>query len=100
MRYLRSNTELALACLEYHVDDAMDFVTEVLESYPKFFEEKHMHMLWSAITSQWGLEILKNLDAETVSLARIIVAYGQELIETKKLYQEPDNPHNQQVLCK
>jgi hypothetical protein len=99
LQYLRSVTELALSCLEYHVDYAMDIVAEVLETYPKFFEEKHLHMLWSAITSQWGLEILKKCDAETVSLARIIVAYANELIESKKLYQEPENPHHQQVLC-
>lgn len=77
----------------------MDFVAEVLESYPKYFELKHQQMLWSAITSQWGLDILKNCDPETVSLARIIVAYASELIETKKLYREPENPHHQQVLC-
>ncbi|PVI02736.1 ARM repeat-containing protein [Periconia macrospinosa] len=98
LKYLRSVNELALACLEYHVDEAMEFVAEVLESYPKFFEVQHQHMLWSAITSQWGLDILKNCDPETVSLARIIVAYASELIESKKLYREPDNPHHQQVL--
>jgi len=78
----------------------MEFVAEVLEGYPKFLEEKHLHMLWGVITSQWGLEILKNLDAETVSLARIIVAYGQEFIENKKLLLEPEKAHHQQVLCK
>ena len=93
-------TELALTCLEYHVDDAMELVAEVLENFPKFFETKQQLMLWSAITSQWGLEILKNLDAETVSLSRIIVAYGQLLLESKTLYQEPDNAHHQQVMCK
>ncbi|KAF2678963.1 hypothetical protein K458DRAFT_315514 [Lentithecium fluviatile CBS 122367] len=98
LRHLRSVTELAFSCLEYHVDDAMEFVADVLENYPKFFEEKHLLVLWSAIISEWGQEILVNCDAETVSLARIIVAYGQELVETKKLYQEPDNPHHQQVI--
>ncbi|KAL1608405.1 member of the karyopherin-beta [Paraconiothyrium brasiliense] len=97
LRHLRSVTELSFACLEYHVDDAMEHIANVLEGYPKFFEEKHLHMLWTIITSQWGLDILKNLDAETVSLARIIVGYGTELVETKKLYQEPDHPHHQQV---
>lgn len=99
LRYLRSVTELALTCLEYHVDDAMELVAEVLENFPKFFEPKQQEMLWSAITSQWGLDILKNLDAETVSLARIIVAYGQILLESKVLFIEPDNTHHQQVLC-
>ncbi|KAJ4302934.1 member of the karyopherin-beta [Kalmusia sp. IMI 367209] len=98
LQYLRSTCELAMSCLEYHVDDAMGFIADVLEGYPKFFEENHLHILWSAITSQWGLEILKTLDAETVALARIIVAYGTQLVETKKLYQEPDNAHHQQVL--
>ena len=93
-------TELALACLEYHVDDAMELIAEVLENFPKFFEEKQQGLLWSAVTSQWGLEILKNLDAETVSLARIIVAYGQILLEAKSLYQDPDSAHHQQVMCK
>jgi hypothetical protein len=78
----------------------MEHIATILEGYPKFFEEKHLHMLWDIITSQWGLDILKDLDAETVSLARIIVAYGSELVETKKLYQEPDNLHHQQVSCK
>lgn len=78
----------------------MEVIAEVLESYPSFFEPKHQEMLWSVVTGQWGLEILKTLDAETVSLARIIVAYGQELIESKKLYQQPENPHHQQVLCR
>lgn len=78
----------------------MEFIADVLEGYPKFFEEKHLHLLWSAITSQWGLDILKTLDAETVALARIIVGYGTELVETKKLYQEPDNAYHRQVLCK
>jgi hypothetical protein len=92
--------ELAFSCLEYHVDDAMEFVADVLEGYPKFFEEKHLIVLWTAITSPWGHEILQNCDAETVSLARIIVAYGQELTETKRIFQEPDSPHHQQVICK
>jgi hypothetical protein len=78
----------------------MELVAEVLENYPKFFEENHREMLWSAITSPWGMEILKNLDAETVALARIIVAYGQILLESRKLYQEPDSPHHLEVICK
>lgn len=100
LQYLRSVTELALTCLEYHVDDAMELVAEVLENFPKFFEKKQQEMLWSAITSQWGLDILKNLDAETVSLARIIVAYGQILLESRILFTEPSNGHHQQVMCK
>ncbi|KAF2008848.1 ARM repeat-containing protein [Aaosphaeria arxii CBS 175.79] len=98
MQYLRSVSELALSCLEYHVDDAMETVAEILENYPKFFETKHLNLLWSAIMSPWGIEILKNLDAETVSLARIIVAYGQILLESKKLFQEHENEHHQQVM--
>ena len=100
LQYLRSVTELALTCLEYHVDDAMELVAEVLENFPKFFEKKQQEMLWSAITSQWGLDILKNLDAETVSLARIVVAYGQILLESRILFIEPGNGHHQQVMCK
>lgn len=100
LRYLRSVNELALTCLEYHVDDAMELIAGVLEEYPRFFEENHREMLWSAITSPWGMEILKNLDAETVALARIIVAYGHILLDSKKLYREPDNPHHLEVMCK
>jgi hypothetical protein len=77
LRHLRSVTELALTCLEYHVDDAMELIAEVLENYPKFFEKKHQDMLWAAVSGPWGLEILNSLDPETVSLSRIIVAYGQ-----------------------
>lgn len=99
LNYLRSATELALTCLEYHVEDAMDLVAEVLENYPTFFEPKHQEMLWAAITGPWGLEILREQDAETVSLARIIVAYGQILLESKSLYREHDTAHNQQVMC-
>ncbi|KAF2637658.1 ARM repeat-containing protein [Massarina eburnea CBS 473.64] len=97
LRYLRSCTELALTCLEYHVDFAMDFVAEILEGYPKFFQDKHYQMLWSAITSQWGLDILKSCDAEAVGLARIIVAYASELVESNKAYREPENAHYQHV---
>tara|TARA_R110002003_G_scaffold159_2_gene13743 strand:+ start:3027 stop:3476 length:450 start_codon:yes stop_codon:yes gene_type:complete len=100
LQYLRSVNELALTCLEYHVEDAMELVAEVLENYPKFFESKHQEMLWSAIAGPWGLEIIKNSDAETVSLARIIVAYGQNLLDSKDLYKFPSLSHNQQVLCK
>ena len=100
LHYLRSVTELALTCLEYHVEDAMDLVAEVLENYPSFFEAKHQEMLWSAIAGPWGLEILREQDAETVSLARIIVAYGQILLESKTLYKEHETAHNQQVMCK
>ncbi|KAH8733137.1 armadillo-type protein [Phaeosphaeriaceae sp. PMI808] len=98
LQYLRSVNELALTCLEYHVEDAMELVAEVLENYPKFFEPKHQDMLWSAISGPWGLEILKNSDAETVSLARIIVAYGQSLLDSKDLYKFPSISNNQQVL--
>jgi hypothetical protein len=98
MRCLRSPIDLAFACLEYHVDDAMEFVADVLEDYPKFLEQHHRQALWTIISGQWGLEILKNLDAETASLARIFVAYGQDLIEAKSLYQQPNDPHHQQVL--
>lgn len=100
LQYLQTVNELALTCLEYHVEDAMELVAEVLENYPKFFKAKHQEMLWSAITGPWGLEILKNSDAETVSLARIIVAYGQILLDSKDLYKFPQLSHNQQVLCK
>jgi hypothetical protein len=78
----------------------MEFIADILENYPKFFEPKHLDMLWSAITGPWGLEILENSDAETVSLARIIVAYGTSLLESKDLYKFPNISHNQQVLCK
>lgn len=98
LQHLRTVTELALTCLEYHVEDAMELVAEVLENYPTFFEPKHREMLWAAIAGPWGLEILKNSDAETVSLARIIVAYAQLLLESKSIYQDPDNAHHQQVL--
>ncbi|KAF2823707.1 hypothetical protein CC86DRAFT_58908 [Ophiobolus disseminans] len=98
LQCLRSVNELALTCLEYHVEDAMELVAEVLENYSKFFESKHLDMLWSAITGPWGLEILQNSDAETVSLARIIVAYGQSLLDSKDLYKFPNLSHNQQVL--
>lgn len=98
LHYLRSVTELALTCLEYHVEDAMDLVAEVLENYPTFFEAKHQEMLWSAIAGPWGLEILREQDAETVSLARIIVAYGQILLDAKSLYREYDTTHNRQVM--
>ena len=89
-----------MTCLEYHVEDAMELVAEVLENYPTFFEAKHQEMLWAAISGPWGLEVLKNADAETVSLARIIVAYGQILLESKVLYKQPENVHHQQVICK
>ena len=100
LKYLQSANELALTCLEYHVEDAMELVAEVLENYPKFFNASHRDMLWSAIAGPWGLEILKNSDAETVALARIIVAYGHMLLESKDLYKFPHISHNQQVLCK
>ena len=77
----------------------MDLVAEVLENYPTFMETKHQQLLWQAIMSPWGIEILKNLDAETVSLARIIVAYGQILLDSRKLFLEPDHSHYQQVMC-
>jgi hypothetical protein len=100
LQYLRSVTELALGCLEYHVDDAMELVADVLENYPKFFEAKQQLMLWSTVTSAWGIDILKSLDAETVALARIIAAYGTMLLDSTKLYREPDDSHHQQVMCK
>jgi hypothetical protein len=100
LQYLRSVNELALTCLEYHVEDTMEYIADVLENYPKFFESKHQDMLWSAIAGPWGMEILKNSDAETVSLARIIVAYGTSLLESKDIYKFPHISHNQQVLCK
>jgi hypothetical protein len=100
LQHLRSVNELVLTCLEYHVEDTMDFIADILENYPKFFEPKHQEMLWSAIAGPWGLEMLKNSDAETVSLARIIVAYGTSLLESKDIYKFPNISHNQQVLCK
>ncbi|CAA9958194.1 importin 13 [Pyrenophora teres f. maculata] len=98
LQHLRSVTELALTCLEHHVEDSMELVAEILENYPAFFEPKHQEALWSIISGPWGLEILKNSDAETVSLARIMVAYGQILLDSKVIYKQPDNPHHQQVL--
>jgi len=100
LQNLRSVSELALTCLEYHVEDTMVLIAEVLENYPAFFESEHRDMLWAVISGPWGLEVLKSSDAETVSLARIIVAYAQLLLDTKAIYKEPDNAHHQQVLCK
>lgn len=100
LEHLRSVNEFALICLEHQVDDTMELVAEILENYPNFFEAKHLQLLWSTISGSWGLEILKNPDAETVSLARIIVAYGQILLESKVIYKEPENQHYQQVMCK
>jgi hypothetical protein len=76
----------------------MELIAEVLENYPRFFESKHQEMLWSAIAGPWGIEILNSLDAETVSLSRIVVAYGQILLDSKVLYQQPDDPHHRQVM--
>ncbi|KAF1998896.1 hypothetical protein P154DRAFT_438214 [Amniculicola lignicola CBS 123094] len=100
LKYLRSVTELALTCLEYHIEDAMELTADILENYPNFFEERHQKLLWSAITSQWGMDILQNLDAETVSLARIIVAYGSILLELrdKSFFKDPSNSHYQEVM--
>jgi len=98
LQNLRSVSELALTCLEYHVEDTMVLIAEVLENYPAFFESEHRDMLWAVISGPWGLEVLKSSDAETVSLARIIVAYAQLLLDTKAIYKEPDNAHHQQVL--
>jgi hypothetical protein len=86
-------------CLEYNVDDTMDLIAEVLECYSAFFEGKHLDMLWKAIMSPWGVDILRNFDAESVQLARIIVAYAHILLNTKALYKEPDTAHHQQVMC-
>lgn len=98
LRYLQSVTEPALACLEHHVDDAMDLIAEILENYPKFFELKQQELIWSVITGSWGMEILKNLDAETAMLARIIVAYAQIPLNSKDLILEPNSVRNQQVM--
>ncbi|KAL6704582.1 member of the karyopherin-beta [Coniothyrium glycines] len=98
LQQLRSGLHFALICLEHQVEDAMELVAEVLENFPGFFEAKHLQLLWSTIAGPWGLDILKNLDAETVSLARIIVAYGQILLESQVIYKELDNAHHQQVI--
>ncbi|KAL5121783.1 member of the karyopherin-beta [Pleosporales sp. CAS-2024a] len=98
LQYLRSSNELVLTCLEYHLEETMEFIADILENYPKFFEAKHQEMLWSSIAGPWGLEILKNSDAETVSLARIIVAFGTTLLESKDLYKFPDISYHRQVL--
>lgn len=100
LRYLRSQTEMAFMCLEYGVEDSMDLMAEILENYPGFFEPNHLEMLWKAIMSPWGVDILRNFDAESVQLARIIVAYAHILLYSKALYQEPDTDHHQQVICK
>lgn len=98
LRHLRSVTEFTLTCLENRIDDAADLIAEVLENFPKFFETHQQQLLWSTIMSPWGINILKELDSETPALARIIVAYGQILLESKALYKEPDNAHHQQVM--
>ncbi|RMZ73248.1 importin 13 [Pyrenophora seminiperda CCB06] len=98
LQHLRSVTDTALTCLEHHVEDTMELVADILENYPSFFELKHQKALWSIISGPWGLQILKNSDAETVSLARIIVAYGQILLDSKVVYKEPEDPHHLEVL--
>ncbi|KAF2272321.1 ARM repeat-containing protein [Westerdykella ornata] len=98
LQHLRSVTHLALQCLEYNVDDAMELIAEIVENYPNFLEPSDQELLWSVVTSNWGMEILANADEDTVALARIIVAYGHNLLESKKLYKEPDNAHHQQVM--
>jgi hypothetical protein len=77
----------------------MEFVSDIFELYPYFFEAKERQSLWSAITSSWGINILQGLDAESVKLATIIVAYGNVLLDAN-MYQEPDDPHHGEVMCK
>ncbi|KAF2106783.1 armadillo-type protein [Lophiotrema nucula] len=98
LRHLRSVTEFSFTCLESGIDDAADLIAELLENFPQFFEPKQQELLWSSLMSPWGIEILKELGIETPALARIIVAYGQILLDSKVLYKEPDNPHHQQVM--
>lgn len=78
----------------------MDFIAEILETFPAFLEVGQLETLWKAITSPWGVEILRNFDAESVQLARIIVAYAHTLLNSKALYKEPDAERHQQVMGK
>jgi hypothetical protein len=98
LAHLRSILELALSCLQPHIDNAMDLFSDILEEYPKFFESAHMEMLWSEITSPWGIEILKDFDAETLGFARLVIAFGQVLLNSGRLYKEPQDVQCQQVM--
>lgn len=95
---LRSILELALSCLQLHVDNAMDLFSDILEEYPKFFEPAHLEVLWSEITSPWGIEILKSFDAETPTFARLVIAFAQVLLNSGRLYKEPEDAQCQQVM--
>ncbi|KAF2750242.1 ARM repeat-containing protein [Sporormia fimetaria CBS 119925] len=99
LRHLRSNTHFALACLEYGIDDAMELIADILENYPQFLESNDREMLWSTVKGPWGLGLLENVDNDTIALARIIVAYGQSLLDSKVLYKEPTLPHHQEVMA-
>jgi len=78
----------------------MDLIAEILENYPAFFEQPQLEMLWKSISSPWGVEILRSFDAESVQLARIIVAYAQTFLTSKVLYNQPDFERHQQIMCK
>lgn len=98
LAHLRSILELALSCLRPHIDNAMDLFSDILEEYSKFFEPAHMEILWSEITSPWGIEILKGFDAETLTFARLVIAFGQVLLNSGRLYKEPQDVQCQQVM--
>lgn len=95
---LRSILALALSCLQPRIDNTMDLFSDILEEYPKFLEPAHMEMLWSEITSPWGIKILKDFNAETLAFARLVIAFGQVLLNSGRLYKEPQDVQCQQVM--
>lgn len=76
----------------------MELFAELLENYPKFFEPVHQEKLWAEITSEWGVQIIHDFDAETVTLARMIIAYAQTLLDSGRLYTQPDDPKYKEVI--
>lgn len=95
---LRSILALALSCLQPRIDNTMDLFSDILEEYPKFLEPAHMEMLWSEITSPWGIKILKGFNAETLAFSRLVIAFGQVLLNSGRLYKEPQDVQCQQVM--
>ncbi|OCK81775.1 hypothetical protein K432DRAFT_7196 [Lepidopterella palustris CBS 459.81] len=98
LAHIQSVVELALSCLQLHVDDAIEVFSDILEDYPKFFTPRHQEQIWAEIMSPWGVEIFKNFDDETLTLARLVIAYAQLLLNSGRLYKDTEDSQCQQVL--
>lgn len=80
----------------------MDILSDLLSQFGTFFQNSHLGMVSTLITSPWGEQqfepIMTEAEEEMPPFARLVLAFGD--VSVKTLATTPDSPLTQKIMGK